>query len=202
MGRFFLCFNMSGKQGKEVDGQKKKKKNKSRRRKGNGRTKKLEVEISESAGKGTSSVLSKSTQTEFPTQIELVLDQKIELSKNPTTSSPVPLKLGSRSKPIKNLETNELVHSPDLVLLKKTPKEKGETNFKEETWAKKHYEGTIRLGHGTTEKVKETDFIGELQRPKREVQRKADTKRGRSKVEKKLNLDDSYDVVIESITYV
>merc|ERR1712156_1047439 len=198
MGRFFLCFNMSGKQGKEVDGQKKKKKNKSRRRKGNGRTKKLEVENSESAGKGTSSVLSKSTQTEF----ELVLDQKIELSKNPTTSSPVPLKLGSRLKPIKNLETNELVHSPDLVLLKKTPKEKGETNFKEETWAKKHYEGTIRLGHGTTEKVKETDFIGELQRPKREVQRKADTKRGRSKVEKKLNLDDSYDVVIESITYV
>merc|ERR1712156_336928 len=201
MGRFFLCFNMSGKQGKEVDGQKKKKKNKSRRRKGNGRTKKLEVENSESAGKGTSSVLSKSTQTEFPTQIELVLDQKIELSKNPTTSSPVPLKLGSPSKPIKNLETNELVHSPDLVLLKKTPKEKGETNFKEETWPKKHYEGTIRLGHGTTEKVKVTDFIGELQRPKREVQRKADTKR-RSKVEKKLNLDDSYDVVIESITYV
>merc|ERR1739836_119582 len=82
----------------------KKPKNKSRRRKGNGRTKKLEVENSESAGKGTSSVLSKSTQTEFPTQIELVLDQKIELSKNPTTSSPVPLKLGSRSMPIKNLE--------------------------------------------------------------------------------------------------
>merc|ERR1712115_488722 len=138
----------------------------------------------------------------FRPKLNWFLTKKIELSKNPTTSSPVPLKLGSRSKPIKNLETNELVHSPDLVLLKKTPKEKGETNFKEETWAKKHYEGTIRLGHGTTEKVKETDFIGELQRPKREVQRKADTKRGRSKVEKKLNLDDSYDVVIESITYV
>ena len=71
---------------------------------------------------------------------ELFLDQKIDyhLSKNQIASSPVPLlKLGPRSEPIKHLNTNkanESVHSPDLVLLKKTPKD--QTNSKEENWTK------------------------------------------------------------------
>ena len=64
------------------------------------------------------------------------------------TSSPVPLELESISERIKKLGINETVHSPDLVLLKKTPKD-GETNFIKETWS---------------------------QKPKREVQKKADTK--------------------------
>ena len=64
------------------------------------------------------------------------------------TSSSVPLELESISERIKKLGINETVHSPDLVLLKKTPKD-GETNFIKETWS---------------------------QKPKREVQKKADTK--------------------------
>ena len=64
------------------------------------------------------------------------------------TSSSVPLELESISERIKKLGINETVHSPDLVLLKKTPKD-GETNFQKETWS---------------------------QKPKREVQKKADTK--------------------------
>ena len=64
------------------------------------------------------------------------------------TSSSVPLELESISERIKKLGINETVHSPDLVLLKKTPKN-GETNFIKETWS---------------------------QKPKREVQKKADTK--------------------------
>ena len=64
------------------------------------------------------------------------------------TSSSVPLELESISERIKKLGINETVHSPDLVLLKKTPKD-GETNFQKETWS---------------------------QKPKREVQKKADSK--------------------------
>ena len=64
------------------------------------------------------------------------------------TSSSVPLEPESISERIKKLGINETVHSPDLVLLKKTPKD-GETNFQKETWS---------------------------QKPKREVQKKADTK--------------------------
>ena len=64
------------------------------------------------------------------------------------TSSPVPFELESISERIKKLGINETVHSPDLVLLKKTPKD-GETNFIKETWS---------------------------QKPKREIQKKADTK--------------------------
>ena len=64
------------------------------------------------------------------------------------TSSSVPLELESISERIKKLGINETVHSPDLVLLKKTPKD-GETNFQKETWS---------------------------QKPKMEVQKKADTK--------------------------
>ena len=64
------------------------------------------------------------------------------------TSSSVPLELESISERIKKLGINETVHSPNLVLLKKTPKD-GETNFIKETWS---------------------------QKPKREVQKKADTK--------------------------
>ena len=80
-----------------------------------------------------------------------------------------------------------------------------------------HFEGTIRLGHGTTE----TDIISCSKGLKGEVPKKANAKRkkshsiwkrkcnffslfisGRSKVKKNPNLDDSYDVVIESVTYV
>ena len=64
------------------------------------------------------------------------------------TSSSVPLELESISERIKKLGINETVHSPDLVLLKKTPTD-GETNFIKETWS---------------------------QKPKREVQKKADSK--------------------------
>ena len=64
------------------------------------------------------------------------------------TSSSVPLEPESISERIKKLGINETVHSPDLVLLKKTPKD-GETNFQKETWS---------------------------QKPKREIQKKADTK--------------------------
>jgi len=71
-------------------------------------------------------------------------------------------------------KANESVHSPDLVLLKKTPKD--ERNSKEENWTKKHFEGTIRLGHGTTE----TDIISCSKGLKGEVPKKANAKRKKS----------------------